>query len=56
MRNKPPYQSTWNGIGGKIEEGETIFQAAIRECEEETNIKIDDLDIDIKRSNRRKTV
>jgi mutator protein MutT len=25
----------WNGVGGKIEPGETIEQAAIRECEEE---------------------
>jgi 8-oxo-dGTP diphosphatase len=42
MRNKPPYPNTWNGVGGKIEEGETVFQSAVRECEEETNIKIND--------------
>lgn len=40
-RNKPPYKDCWNGIGGKIEENETEIQAAIRECLEETGIKID---------------
>lgn len=37
-RNKKPYQNCWNGIGGKIEEGETPLEAAKRECIEETNI------------------
>ena len=39
-RNKPPYKDCWNGIGGKIEENETEIQAAIRECHEETGIKL----------------
>ena len=39
-RNKPPYKNCWNGIGGKIEESETEIQAAIRECYEETSIKL----------------
>jgi 8-oxo-dGTP pyrophosphatase MutT (NUDIX family) len=29
----------WNGFGGKIEQGESIDQAAIRELEEEAGIK-----------------
>lgn len=29
----------WNGFGGKVEEGESIEQAAIRELEEESGIK-----------------
>ena len=37
-RNKKPYANCWNGIGGKIENGETEIEAAIRECKEETNI------------------
>lgn len=37
-RNKKPYKNCWNGIGGKIEDGETPIEAAIRECMEETNI------------------
>ena len=39
-RSKPPYKDCWNGIGGKIEENETEIQAAIRECHEETGIKL----------------
>lgn len=39
-RNKNPYKNCWNGIGGKIEEGENEIQAAIRECNEETGIKL----------------
>ena len=39
-RNKAPYKDCWNGIGGKIEENETEIQATIRECYEETNIKL----------------
>ena len=39
-RNKLPYKNCWNGIGGKIEEGENKIQATIRECYEETKIKL----------------
>ncbi len=39
-RNKLPYKDCWNGIGGKIEEDETEIQATIRECYEETEIKL----------------
>ena len=33
-------QGKWLGLGGKVEAGETIEQAMIRECEEEGNIKV----------------
>lgn len=28
----------WNGVGGKLEAGETVETAAIRECQEEINV------------------
>ncbi len=33
----------WNGFGGKVEKGETIQEAAIRETLEEVKVKISDL-------------
>lgn len=39
-RNKKPYAGLYNGVGGKIEENETVSKATIRECLEETNIQI----------------
>lgn len=39
-RNKEPYANLYNGIGGKIENNETVIEATIRECKEETNIHI----------------
>ena len=33
----------WNGVGGKVDEGETIEEAAIRECEEEIGVTPFDL-------------
>lgn len=40
LRKKAPYINSYNGIGGKIEEGEDAYSAAIRECREEINIDI----------------
>jgi 8-oxo-dGTP diphosphatase len=40
-KNRPQWQAGMlNGIGGKIEEGETAFGAMIRECKEESTISI----------------
>lgn len=39
-RNKKPYPNCWNGIGGKIEQNESVIDATIRECQEETNINL----------------
>lgn len=39
-RIKPPYIGKYNGIGGKIEGNETIYECCIRETFEEIGIKI----------------
>lgn len=42
-KNKPDFQrGKWNGIGGKIEDGETPHQAMVREFREETGVVIED--------------
>ena len=39
-RNKHPWIDKWNGAGGKIERGETPFQAFYREFMEETELDL----------------
>lgn len=34
----------WNGFGGKVHEGETIEEAALRELKEEACVEVDDLE------------
>lgn len=41
-RLKPPYPGQWNGIGGKVEPGETAVTATKREIAEETGIAVSD--------------
>ncbi len=36
----------WNGYGGKLKEGETILQGAVREIEEESGIRVQESDLD----------
>ncbi|XEC96561.1 NUDIX domain-containing protein [Paenibacillus tarimensis] len=38
-REYPSWMGCWNGIGGKVEQGETPRDSMIREIEEETNMK-----------------
>ncbi|TVY10268.1 NUDIX hydrolase [Paenibacillus cremeus] len=42
-RSKPPGMGRWNGVGGKLEPGETPEQNAFREIHEETGILVSDL-------------
>ncbi|MFC3209845.1 NUDIX hydrolase [Planomicrobium okeanokoites] len=42
-RLKKPQMGTWNGVGGKIENGETPFESVIRETFEETGILLKEL-------------
>ena len=39
-REKNPNMGLWNGVGGKIEQGETHLQSVIREAYEETGIQL----------------
>lgn len=38
MKKRGWGEGKWNGFGGKVEEGETIIEAAIRELEEESGL------------------
>ena len=40
MKKRGHGEGKWNGFGGKVEEGETIEEAAIRETREEAGIEI----------------
>ncbi|TCS81050.1 NUDIX hydrolase [Tepidibacillus fermentans] len=42
-REQAPWMGRWNGIGGKLEKGETLKQSVIREVFEETGILLDDV-------------
>lgn len=44
-RMKDPYKGKYNFVGGKIEKGETGFNAAYRELYEETGISRDDVEL-----------
>jgi 8-oxo-dGTP diphosphatase len=39
-RRKPPYQGLWNGLGGKVEAGETPAAGARREVAEECGLQL----------------
>ena len=43
LRNNEPNKHKWNGVGGKIEEGETINDSMAREIIEETGLKVNNL-------------
>jgi len=44
MKKRGFGQGRWNGFGGKLEEGETIEQAALREVREECGIEVSDME------------
>ena len=41
LRKKDPYKGKLNFVGGKVEPGETLQQALMRECAEELAIQVD---------------
>ena len=42
-RQKPSWMGMWNGVGGRMDDGETPKECVIREVWEETGIEIDDV-------------
>lgn len=43
-RHKPVWMGIWNGVGGKIEMGETPLEGVLREVEEETGLQIEQIE------------
>lgn len=39
-RNKKPWQGCWNGLGGKLIEGESPLEGMVREIREETGLDV----------------
>jgi ADP-ribose pyrophosphatase YjhB (NUDIX family) len=46
MKKRGFGEGNWNGYGGKVEEGETIRQAAVREIKEESGVEINERDLE----------
>ena len=46
IRAKEPYKGLYNFVGGKVEEGETVDEAAYRELFEETGISRKDIELE----------
>lgn len=42
-RKNPPNQGLWNGVGGRLEAGETPRDCVLREVREETGFQLDDV-------------
>ncbi|UOR11028.1 NUDIX hydrolase [Halobacillus amylolyticus] len=42
-RNKAPNQGLWNGVGGKMEAGESPDECIVREVKEETGLPVDQM-------------
>jgi len=40
LRDRPPNQGLWNGVGGRIEPGEAPIEACLREVREETGYRL----------------
>ncbi|MSR85582.1 8-oxo-dGTP diphosphatase [Candidatus Uhrbacteria bacterium] len=47
LKKKGFGEGKWNGMGGKVEAGETVVQAAVRELEEEVGLMAQDKDLQL---------
>jgi ADP-ribose pyrophosphatase YjhB (NUDIX family) len=45
MKKRRFGEGKWNGVGGKLNEGETVKDALVRETKEEINVEIDSKDL-----------
>lgn len=43
-RNTAPWMGSWNGVGGKIEPGESPYLGVLREIAEETGLKLESVE------------
>ncbi len=43
MKNRGIGKGFWNGFGGKVEDGESIVEAAVREVQEESGLIVSDI-------------
>ncbi|GAA0315036.1 8-oxo-dGTP diphosphatase [Bacillus carboniphilus] len=43
LRNKAPNKGKWNGLGGKIEENESLEESILREIKEESGLTVHDI-------------
>ena len=46
MKKRGFGEGNWNGFGGKIEEGETVTRAAVREVKEESGVRVNERDLE----------
>jgi ADP-ribose pyrophosphatase YjhB (NUDIX family) len=46
MKKRGFGEGNWNGYGGKVEEGETVPAAAVREIKEESGVDVDERDLE----------
>lgn len=46
MKKRGFGEGNWNGYGGKVEEGESIESAAVREIKEESNVTVNECDLE----------
>lgn len=46
MKKRGFGEGNWNGYGGKVEEGETVTAAAVREINEESGVTVDERDLE----------
>lgn len=45
MKKRDFGEGKWNGVGGKVEDGETVIAAAVRETAEEIGVQVEAADL-----------